>query len=153
MQTFLTDRSFSATASILDNKRLNKQVVEAMQILNANKAYERHRTLHGMYDMTFRIGWVNHPATKMWRGYNHLLCIYALAMIRESSKRGINNSSMLPVFDEELSRSEFLIPPWMTDERLDKVLTSHRASLYRKDPVHYAQFADAPDVPYFWPVP
>jgi hypothetical protein len=150
MQTFLTARSFSETALTLDSRRLNKQVVEAYQILNANDQYERHRTLHGPFDMTYRIGWVNHPCNKMWRGYSHLLAVYSLAMIRECKARGIRQT-MADRFEPFLSRP-FVIPPWIANGEVDKVIESHRASLYRKDPTFYSQFANTPDIPLHWPV-
>ena len=52
MQTFLPYKSFVKSAQCLDNKRLGKQRVEAMQILKS------------IYIEDY--GWKNHPATKMW---------------------------------------------------------------------------------------
>ena len=58
MQTFLPYKSFRKTALCLDNKRLGKQRVETLQIL---------RALTGYYNQSG--AWLNHPAVKMWRGY------------------------------------------------------------------------------------
>ena len=51
MQTFLPYRSFSFSAGILDSRRLNKQIVEAYQII------------------TGRVPNKNHPACLMWKGH------------------------------------------------------------------------------------
>ena len=55
MQTFLPYPDFAKSAACLDNKRLNKQIVECYQILRA------------ITDPTY--GWQNHPAVNMWRGF------------------------------------------------------------------------------------
>ena len=55
MQTFLPYDDFVLSLDCLDYRRLGKQRVEAMQLLNAMKREKG--------------GWINHPATKMWRGY------------------------------------------------------------------------------------
>ena len=54
MQTFLPYDDFVLSLDCLDYRRLGKQRVEAMQLLNAMKREKG--------------GWINHPATKMWRG-------------------------------------------------------------------------------------
>ncbi len=54
MQTFLPYPDFAESARVLDNKRLGKQRVEVLQILNV------------LTDST-RKGWRNHPAVAMWR--------------------------------------------------------------------------------------
>lgn len=53
MQTFLPYASFSESAKVLDDKRLNKQIVEAYQILKAITLPD--------------YGWQNHPVVNMWR--------------------------------------------------------------------------------------
>ena len=62
MQTFLPYASFTDSLKALDNKRLGKQRVEAMQVLKA---------LH-IPDY----GWRHHPCVKMWNGYDKALCDY-----------------------------------------------------------------------------
>jgi len=52
MQTFLPYQNYSRCAEVLDNKRLGKQRVECLQILNA------------LLDASK--GWKQHPAVKMW---------------------------------------------------------------------------------------
>ena len=74
MQTFLPYRNFQKTAKSLDRQRLGKQRVEAWQILQAitNQDY----------------GWQNHPAVKMWRGYETALSEYGIDVCKEWIDRG-----------------------------------------------------------------
>ena len=89
-------------------------------------------------------GWVNHPATKMWRGYEESLSNYLRAMILEWVARGYKNTMAIPQFIPDAP-----VPPWMGDHR---VHASHRANLKRKDPIHYARYIEDPTAPYFWPI-
>ena len=78
MQTFLPVPDFEASAAFLDKKRLWSQVREARQILN---------TLIGESK-----GWRNHPAVKMWDGYEPALMEYYNAMLKEAKMRGIKTA-------------------------------------------------------------
>lgn len=69
MQTFLPYRDYRQSAQVLDSVRLNKQIVEAQQIL---------MVLHGELDC-----YANHPAVRMWAGYEQSLCKYAMDMVNE----------------------------------------------------------------------
>lgn len=146
MQTFLPSPSFTESARILDNKRLGKQRVECKQILKA---------LRGEYAATG--AWVNHPATKMWRGYEWALCYYALHICDEGIKRGFKDS-LMPYFiqqeKENIDEGAWFqaLPPWL-DDRPD-VFASHRSNLLRKDPAFYGQYKWREDasLPYVWPV-
>jgi hypothetical protein len=131
VQTFLPYADFDQTARALDDRRLGKQRVEAMQILNVLEGRSR--------------GWRRHPAVIMWRGYEDALRIYMNACIREWIRRGRNNNMQLAD-----SSASVTMPPWLGDER---VHSAYRAMLLRKDPQHYAAFSwtdEADD--YFWPV-
>jgi hypothetical protein len=132
MQTFLPYADFQKTAESLDYKRLGKQRVEAYQILNVLEG-----KTHGK-------GWHNHPAVKMWRGYEDALRQYMRVIILEWIKQGYKNNMTIP--DEPKS---CLMPFWLGDNNFH---TSHRSNLKRKNPVHYAQFTESPDLPYIWPV-
>lgn len=59
MQTFITDFNMAQNAKNLDNKRLGKQRVEALQIASCLLEKETR--------------WRNHPAVKMWKGYESFL--------------------------------------------------------------------------------
>ena len=56
MQTFLPYESFEDTAKVLDYRRLGKQRVEGMQIINTIQTPKSK-------------GWANHPIVKMWTPY------------------------------------------------------------------------------------
>lgn len=135
MQTFLPYKSFTESAACLDRQRLGKQRVEVLQIL---------RAIHGE-----TTGWVNHPATLMWRKYVDSLVMYGTAVCREWLKRGyIDNCK--PKIRQYRTRVDWHKPPWLTND----FCRAHQSNLLRKDPVHYGQFGwDVPDdLPYIWPV-
>ena len=92
---YLGTLSFKKVAECLDYRRLGKQRVETWQI---------YRALTGQ-----STGWVNHPATKMWRGYKQALLYYGICMCREWIKRGYNDT-MLPRFEDEFHRIKPAIP-------------------------------------------
>jgi Pyrimidine dimer DNA glycosylase len=144
MQTFIPHKSFRDCAQALDSKRLNKQRVECKQI------YAALTGVREMPDGTTlpAIGWRSHPAVKMWRGAESLLCMYAYYVSLECTSRGIADHARLTEwFRERTLRHPFTIPQWMTDEQLyNAVRLSHQSNLIRKDPGFYApQFPDIPD--------
>lgn len=126
----------------LDYRRLGKQRCEAKQILMALRGEST--------------GWVNHPATKMWRGYEPALALYGAVMCKEWKRRGYVDN-LRPYFDgllaEYLSDTgvALIMPPWLYD---NAVVLSHRSNLVRKDADFYGwQWPDvADDLPYVWPV-
>ena len=133
MQTFLPYTSFKESAKALDNKRLGKQRVEAYQILKALTGQSK--------------GWVNHPATVMWRGHEHYLIKYGLVVCAEWIGRGFNDSLTLKFLEDYYTFPE--IRPWWYD--FEPLHTSHKSNLYRKDPMHYADFEYAgSELPYVW---
>ena len=142
MQTFLPYPLFSSSASCLDDKRLGKQRVEAMQILNA--------LLKGG-------GWQNHPAVKMWKGYEHALCNYGMAICNEWIDRGFKDTvlqkiiSIYEEFDLNIVPINDWFPWWLCDAEFH---ASHQSNLVRKNPEHYRKwFPNVPDdLPYVWPV-
>ena len=135
MQTFLPHPDLGLSAVCLDNKRLGKQRVEVYQILNA---------LTGK-----STGWVNHPATKMWRGYERALAVYGALCCIEWMTRGYKDS-LKPIFDAVPSNGR-VYPAWFGDDELHD---SHKSNLLRKMPLWYSRFGwDVPnDLPYYWPV-
>ncbi len=132
MQTFLPYADYTATFEVLDYQRLGKQRVEAMQVLNC---------LRGISSM----GWKNHPAVKMWVGYEDALSNYLRACIITWYRRGYNNNMTLPVYVDKPP-----MPPWFGDEWFH---LSHRSNLLRKNPNHYGKLFGhvPPDLPYVWP--
>ena len=133
METFLPYPSFTQSAQVLDYKRLGKQRVEAMQLLN------------GLLGKA-KSGWMNHPAAKMWRGYEEALGLYMNMMIMEWKRRGYKNT-----MEYYISGNAIVMPPWFGDEDFH---SSHRSNLLRKNPEFYGQYGwmDDPSKPYIWPV-
>jgi len=133
MQTFLPYvDSFKLSAQSLDNKRLNKQLLEGRQIYAA---------LLGN-----TIGWKNHPATLMWKNHENMLFEYLTAIKNECENRGIktekNWTEIKRMHNSNYHRGSGLtVPAWMSDERIaSKIEITHRANLFIKDPIHYFEF-------------
>ena len=133
MQTFLPYNNFQKSVECLDYKRLGKQRVEAMQILNILLSNKKTG------------GWVNHPAVKMWRGYENALALYMNTCIIEWIKRGYNNTMKIFVVFE----GEVKYPGWFGDLNFH---ASHRSNLLRKDHKYYSKFGwvEPTDLPYVW---
>jgi hypothetical protein len=142
MQTFLPYESFYHSADVLDRQRLGKQRVECLQIL---------QVLHGKSR-----GWVNHPAVKMWKGYEAYLFSYTSYICEAWIRRGYNDS-ILEKIQEFKPTSEYYreslqtYPPFLGDQAFH---ASHRSNLLRKNPVWYGQFgwSEPNDLPYIWKV-
>jgi len=136
MQTFLPYADFDKSAKALDNRRLNKQILEGYQILKV------------LGNPDPRAAWRNHPAVKMWRDSEFSLFGYVMVMVDEAKARGIKTDK-----NEEnlwnLHAERF--PDWGTDKPLwwnnksvvKRITTTHKANLYKKDPLYYWGFMDA----------
>ena len=152
MQTFLPSSSPLYTAMALDNKRLNKQILECYQILKVLATNGK--------------AWRNHPAVLMWDGHENALVKYVNHMIAEAKHRGIktdkneeNINTLVSIYSKQWDDSE---PEWMKDkEKLGRIVATHRANLYRKDPIYYSEYAKVVNSKYnkpccegclyFWP--
>lgn len=132
MQTFLPFENFYDTARVLDNKRLGKQRVECVQILNA---------LEGR-----SVGWVNHPVTHMWKGYERYLCDYAIAICLEWRNRGYKDT-LLPQFI--MGRDSLPVTPTPTWLGYMPFHLSHQSNLKRKDSEYYL-FNVPNNLKYLW---
>ena len=130
MQTFLPYPTFEFTAKTLDYRRLGKQRVEGMQIINA---------------IENQTGWQHHPIVRMWTPYVNALKHYTNIIINEWVGRGYNNNMVR----YDLHREDIVYPAWLGYEPFH---SSHRANLLRKDYDYYKQFAwiDDPKSPYVW---
>lgn len=139
MQTFLPYSNFQNTAQCLDYRRLGKQRVEAFQIINTLEKLKNSEVVN--------MGWVNHPAVRMWEGYETLLKIYCNEMIKEWIARGYRNNMKVYEIDYTICIEK---PTWLGLEELHK---SHRANLIRKLPEHYKKFGwlEEPQTGYWWP--
>ena len=166
MQTFLPYPSFTRSLACLDNKRLGKQRVECKQILMALEfgpyQYNANPGWVSCSEVVFtaklgpyryrRTPWYNHPATKMWRGYESSLAAYGFLCCMEWRRRTFQDSLLLwfsSRFGENITIPH---PSWIHNEAFH---LSHQSNLVRKDPAHYRQFfPDVPDnLPYVWPTP
>ncbi len=138
MQTFVPYPDFKNSALVLDYRRLGKQRVETLQILNS---------LTGIG----KSGWINHPATKMWAGHESGLIAYGIAMCAAWKSLGYKDTCMEKISLLGIADSNDL-PSWWGD---DRVHSSHRSNLIRKYPEHYSQFGwtDDPAAAYVWPIP
>lgn len=136
MQTFVPTANFAESAKVLDYRRLGKQRVETLQIINAIIFNRQH-------------GWRHHPATKMWENNVNGLAAYGVAICTEWISRGYRDTCLDKIKNLVTPDSEDL-PIWWGDER---VHSSHRSNLLRKKPEHYSQFGwtDDPAAEYFWP--
>lgn len=151
MQVFLPFPSFAHSLAVLDQARLGKQRLECRQILTALRAQRNGRS----------VGWVNHPAAQMWKGYESALAVYMTFAIREWEARGYHNTMAKP-YDENWKRApgedptfceraeDAVLPPWLGREDFH---ASHRSNLLRKDEQYYGQigWTESPDMEYVWP--
>ena len=142
MQTFLPYPSFPLSAQCLDYRRLGKQRIEAKQIWLAL----RNKDGKG--------GWVNHPAVKMWCGYDDALIWYGEIMCREWIRRGYQDNT-LPWFMEIKAKRVKVkpttpMPAWLG---VEKFHAGHRGTLMFKKPEWYSQFGwdETPKYEYWWP--
>lgn len=140
MQTFLPYDDFADCARVLDRQRLGKQRVETLQIMKA------------LTIPTY--GWQNHPAVKMWRGYENALMDYQSATCYEwHDVRGYKDTCLgkTTALLGELTPIEQSEPSWLGDEDLH---ASHRSNLLRKDEEWYRQFGwtEPTNLDYVWPV-
>lgn len=136
VNTFITSNDAVTCARNLDDRRLNKQATECMQLVDA---------------LEKGTGYKNHTATKMWVGYVPALKYYTNVMIREWIGRGKNNTR--PYYN--VHQNEIVWPWWWnwTDLHL-----THKCSLLRKDPEYYSKIFHLQDrekrymeIGYLWP--
>jgi hypothetical protein len=139
MQTFLAYPSFTESARVLDNKRLGKQRVEVLQILNALTGKSK--------------GWINHPAVKMWRGCEGALVDYGVECCQEWTKRDFKDTVEQKLIDIWYTNrmNVNILPAWLGNPQFH---ASHRSNLLRKDKAYYSRFdwSEADNLPYVWPV-
>lgn len=114
MQVFIVGSPFE-TARALDKCRLNKQIIECQQILDA---------LNGAK------AWSNHPCTLQYRGQELWLYDYMRCLMSHRDGR---------VFLAELysGACDCIRPPFHTQEYFDQM----KRRLYTKSKEHYAQWA------------
>lgn len=149
MQTFLPSSDYEYSAQTLDNKRLNKQILEGYQIL---------KVLSGASPSG---AWRNHPAVLMWKNSESHLMDYIDHMVYEADWRGIKTDRN--VLNLKSLKRNFghlwgtIAPVWQKPEHVMRLVDSHKANLYRKDPIVYRSFKSYTAEPccdrclYYWP--
>lgn len=136
MQTFLPYANFAESAKCLDYKRLGKQRVEVLQLLNS------------FYRPNYK-GWKNHPCREMWRGYEQALVEYGLTICNEWTNRNYKDTCYGKIKAFLYEYKPLVMPPWLGNKELH---LSHKSNLIRKFPEHYkALWPDVPDnLDYLW---
>lgn len=151
MQTFLPEYNFVDCATVLDGKRLLKQLLEGRQIMAALSGNSK--------------GWTNHPATNMWRDHGGMLYIYLSHIRDEMESRGYkweNNWHEIEIMYHTYFKDEKSFPSWMTSYEYEFVINTHRANLYIKAPeiyshymlesMDYRKYVCCDRCNYYWPV-
>lgn len=133
MQTFLPSPNYIRSVRCLDDKRLGKQRVEALQIINILEGRSKGN---------------NHPAILMWVGYIDSLKYYCNCCIDEWVRRGFKNT--MQKYDIPFQCKK---PWWVGNKDFHRAM---RARLIAKDKEYYLpQFPldeGFNDGKYFWPV-
>ena len=117
MQVFVPYPEPIKVARCLDPRRLNKQIIECKQILDAINGTGK--------------GWFNHPVTKMYRDHSEWLENYWCCL-------EYYQHCNLEIAEEYNKMAMSLIPPFLTEGFCDQ----HKRRLYTKNPEHYKQFSE-----------
>ena len=158
MQTFLPYPNYLKSAQCLDDKRLWKQCVECLQIIQV--------LTETTSKWTNPNAWKNHPAVKMWRGFEPDLQLYGILCcgVWKEERNGNCGSVLDKIESYKFERKPPYcgIPSWLGHECHDilhiqnKLHYSHQCNLYRKDPEYYGQYFEVKilkkEQPYYWPV-
>lgn len=127
MQTFLPYASFTKSAKSLDGRRLNKQCLEAMQLLKLAEKLDAGEAVISNNNYT------KHPAFLMWRGFELSLWHYANAVFDEFARRhkGTQHAWHRLLFDLCYYQPTLDAPKpaWLGD---NTVHSNHRARLLMK---------------------
>jgi hypothetical protein len=134
--TFLPYKDFEQSLRSLDDRRLGKQRIEALQMYKALRNPDAK-------------GWKNHPAALMWKGHEDHLAMYYNKSLDVWKSRGKNNNMEYI----EVANTAQEEPWWLGWSALHR---SHMAALLRKEPQHYEKEFDALVGPYrhygyIWP--
>jgi len=144
MQTFLPYASFKESAKALDYRRLGKQRVEVLQLLNSIKKLKNNEPVKG---------WRNHPVRKMWYNdkgdYTNALCLYGLSICKEWKRRGYKDTCTEKIEAHFDKTRPVVYPGFVNDAR---VHLSHRSNLIKKDNNYYKDKFKrvGKEIEYFW---
>jgi hypothetical protein len=154
MQTFLPYADFVRTAAVLDSKRLGKQRVETLQILQVLLGLRWNRSgAEAFIEVYAAKAWRNHPAVLGWKGFEGGLVDYQRVICEEWVGRGFADTclaSSTALLEASGLPREAIRPAWTYDPAVHR---SHQSNLIRKDPVFYGPlFPGVPDdLDYVWP--
>ena len=143
MQTFLPYPDPTETAKCLDWRRLGKQRVECLQLLNVLLGKSK-------VNKNGKRGWENHPATLMWKGHERALADYAIQICDEWIRRGYKDTCRTKIMSLVDVTKPIVYPKWVGDMAFH---VAHQSNLIRKAPEHYQKFWPTVkgDLPYVWP--
>lgn len=138
--------NFIETARCLDVRRLGKQRIEAAQILRTLGIEGVLLSPPQPKPLDKKQAWANHPAVRMWVGYEGCLKYYYNKVCQEWVRRGYQQN--MGFFDIE--PLEIIWPSWLGNEDFH---SRHRASLLYKNYEWYSQFGwtETPKIDYLWP--
>lgn len=139
MNTFLPYADFVESGKSLDNKRLGKQRVEVLQMLNKINGITKGR------------GWTNHPCTKMWQETPNALVEYGLNICEVWKSKGFKDTCYEKIKAHFKPGTSTKMPGWLGR---DDIHLSHQSKLIQKDRGFYKPlFPTAPEnLEYVWPV-
>jgi len=123
MQTFMPYPNYIESAKCLDYKRLGKQRVECLQILQT--IIEKRKA------------WSNHPAVNMWRGFEYELSIYGIIICQEWISRGYKDTCFEKIAEISKKTKPIGKPLFIGNKAFHD---SHKSNLLRKDFTYYSQF-------------
>lgn len=116
MQVFVPFASPYETARCLDKRRLNKQIIEARQILSAIRKGDGP--------------WAHHPVVLMWREHWWWLACYLRCLVAYRA-----GETSIAQYEDHYCRE--YRPDFLTSDFCDQ----HKRRLFTKDSAHYVQFA------------
>jgi len=148
MQTFLPYKNIYKSSKVLDQKRLGKQRVEVLQLLNSIKASKEDRPYKG---------WKNHPCRKMWylkdsHDHSNALVEYGLDVCIAWKERGYKDTCFEKIAAHYVEKNDHSYPEWLGRKDIHK---SHRSMLIQKEPEWYRDIwpEEEDDLEYIWPYP
>lgn len=146
MQTFLPYKNFYESAKVLDQKRLGKQRVEVLQLLNSIRASK---------EGTPYKGWKNHPCRHMWymkdkHDFSNALVEYGLDVCIAWKERGYKDTCFHKIAAHYNKGAGHHYPEWLGR---DDIHQSHRSMLIQKDYFWYRNIwpDERNDLEYVWP--
>lgn len=126
MQTFILNYNYTETMRILDSQRLNKQLLESLQIAQHLTGERLLRTFNP--DASYK----NHPVVNMWKPYLKSFFVYMLANSNELINRdlaiGSKMHSAVECFGEIVKDKPLINPKWLDNN----FIQSHRQALLYK---------------------